>query len=59
MSAAWELIAAPLGHSRMAPAVRAELAALHRRHTGGTDEQADAWLRSLEASGRYQQDVFA
>lgn len=45
--------------ARMAPAVRAELAALYRRHTGGTAEQADGWLRSLEAAGRYQQDVFA
>jgi len=63
--AVWELLDRG-GHvylcgdgARMAPAVRAELAALHRRHTRGTDEQADAWLRSLEASGRYQQDVFA
>ena len=45
--------------ARMAPAVRAELASLYRRHTGGTAEQADGWLRSLEAAGRYQQDVFA
>jgi len=44
---------------RMAPAVRGELASLHRRHTGGTAEQADGWLRALEAAGRYQQDVFA
>ncbi|WP_309238566.1 bifunctional cytochrome P450/NADPH--P450 reductase [Actinoplanes aureus] len=45
--------------ARMAPAVRGELLALHRRHTGATAEQAEVWLRSLEASGRYQQDVFA
>ncbi|MET8147211.1 bifunctional cytochrome P450/NADPH--P450 reductase [Actinoplanes sp. NPDC049668] len=45
--------------ARMAPAVRGELAALFRRHTGATAEQADVWLRSLEAAGRYQQDVFA
>jgi cytochrome P450/NADPH-cytochrome P450 reductase len=63
--AVWELLERG-GHvylcgdgARMAPAVRAELAALHRRHTGGTAEEADAWLRSLESSGRYQQDVFA
>jgi cytochrome P450/NADPH-cytochrome P450 reductase len=45
--------------ARMAPAVRGELLTLHRRHTGSTAEQAEVWLRSLEASGRYQQDVFA
>lgn len=45
--------------SRMAPAVRAELASLYRRRTGATADQADGWLRSLEAAGRYQQDVFA
>ncbi|MFI7599686.1 bifunctional cytochrome P450/NADPH--P450 reductase [Actinoplanes sp. NPDC049681] len=61
----WELIEAG-GHvylcgdgAFMAPAVRAELMALHRRRTGGTAEQADEWLRELEAGGRYQQDVFA
>ncbi|GAA4927314.1 hypothetical protein [Actinoplanes utahensis] len=45
--------------ARMAPAVRTELYAILRRHTGATAEQAEAWLRSLEAAGRYQQDVFA
>ncbi|WP_433826197.1 bifunctional cytochrome P450/NADPH--P450 reductase [Actinoplanes sp. CA-015351] len=45
--------------ARMAPAVRGELLALYRRHTGSTVEQAEVWLRSLESSGRYQQDVFA
>ncbi|MEV4638974.1 cytochrome P450 [Actinoplanes sp. NPDC049548] len=61
----WDLLEAG-GHlylcgdgARMAPAVRAELAALHRRRTGGTAEQADEWLRALEVEGRYQQDVFA
>lgn len=61
----WDLIEAG-GHvylcgdgARMAPAVRAELAALHHRRTGGTADQADEWLRALEAEGRYQQDVFA
>jgi cytochrome P450/NADPH-cytochrome P450 reductase len=43
----------------MAPAVRAELAALHRRHTESTAEEATAWLSELEAAGRYQQDVYA
>jgi cytochrome P450/NADPH-cytochrome P450 reductase len=43
----------------MAPAVRGELLALHQRRTGSTPDQAEQWLRSLEASGRYQQDVFA
>ncbi|GAA2294711.1 cytochrome P450 [Nonomuraea roseoviolacea subsp. roseoviolacea] len=41
---------------RMAPAVRAALADLHRDRTGGDGE---AWLASLEEQGRYQQDVFA
>ncbi|GIE89174.1 bifunctional cytochrome P450/NADPH--P450 reductase [Actinoplanes regularis] len=45
--------------ARMAPAVRSELAAIYRSRTGAGAEQADEWLRSLEASGRYQQDVFA
>ncbi|MEU4157071.1 cytochrome P450 [Actinoplanes sp. NPDC026670] len=45
--------------ARMAPAVRDELYAIFRRHTGGTAVEAEAWLRSLEAAGRYQQDVFA
>ncbi|GIF09469.1 bifunctional cytochrome P450/NADPH--P450 reductase [Actinoplanes siamensis] len=45
--------------ARMAPAVRGELLALHQRRTGSTPEQAEQWLRSLEESGRYQQDVFA
>ncbi|GAA1592054.1 bifunctional cytochrome P450/NADPH--P450 reductase [Actinoplanes couchii] len=45
--------------ARMAPAVRSELLSLHRRHTGSTPAQAEAWLRSLEAAGRFQQDVFA
>ncbi|GIE82774.1 NADPH--cytochrome P450 reductase [Actinoplanes philippinensis] len=45
--------------ARMAPAVRDELYAIFRRHTGATTVEAEAWLRSLEAAGRYQQDVFA
>ncbi|MDI6101407.1 cytochrome P450 [Actinoplanes sp. NEAU-A12] len=45
--------------ARMAPAVRDELYAIFRRHTGATADEAEAWLRSLEADGRYQQDVFA
>ncbi|MEV6301705.1 cytochrome P450 [Actinoplanes sp. NPDC051861] len=45
--------------ARMAPAVRGELLGLYRRKTGGTAEQAEGWLRSLEGAGRYQQDVFA
>lgn len=44
---------------RMAPAVREELAALYRNHTGGGDEAAHKWLAQLETDGRYQQDVFA
>ncbi|MBW6438413.1 cytochrome P450 [Actinoplanes hulinensis] len=63
--AVWELLERG-GHiylcgdgARMAPAVRDELYGIFRRHTGGTAEQAESWLRSLEAVGRYQQDVFA
>ncbi|BEL12544.1 cytochrome P450 [Actinoplanes sichuanensis] len=63
--AVWELLEQG-GHiylcgdgARMAPAVRDELYAIFRRHTGATAVEAEAWLRSLEAAGRYQQDVFA
>ncbi len=41
---------------RMAPAVRQALATIYRERTGG---DAEEWLRTLEAEGRYQQDVFA
>ncbi|GAA2691415.1 cytochrome P450 [Nonomuraea recticatena] len=41
---------------RMAPAVRQALATIYAERTGGDGE---AWLRELEAEGRYQQDVFA
>ncbi|WP_336205160.1 bifunctional cytochrome P450/NADPH--P450 reductase [Nonomuraea sp. LPB2021202275-12-8] len=41
---------------RMAPAVRRVLLAMHHERTG---EDGAAWLAELEASGRYQQDVFA
>ncbi|WP_045746695.1 bifunctional cytochrome P450/NADPH--P450 reductase [Actinoplanes rectilineatus] len=61
----WELLSAG-GHvylcgdgARMAPAVRAELLALHRSRAGSTDAEAEAWLSDLEESGRFQQDVFA
>jgi cytochrome P450/NADPH-cytochrome P450 reductase len=40
----------------MAPAVRQALATIYAERTGGDGE---AWLRELEAEGRYQQDVFA
>jgi cytochrome P450/NADPH-cytochrome P450 reductase len=63
--AVWELLEQG-GHiylcgdgARMAPAVRDELYAIFRRHTGATAVEAEAWLGSLEAAGRYQQDVFA
>jgi cytochrome P450/NADPH-cytochrome P450 reductase len=41
---------------RMAPAVRRALLDLYRRRTG---RPGDDWLAELEATGRYQQDVFA
>ncbi|GAB3213704.1 bifunctional P-450/NADPH--P450 reductase [Marinactinospora endophytica] len=41
---------------RMAPAVRRTLARIHHDRTGGDGE---AWMRRLEAEGRYHQDIFA
>ncbi|WP_217370360.1 bifunctional cytochrome P450/NADPH--P450 reductase [Nonomuraea antri] len=41
---------------RMAPAVRNALLAIYRERTG---EDGSGWLAELEATGRYQQDVFA
>ncbi|MDO5500708.1 MAG: hypothetical protein Q4F67_13610 [Propionibacteriaceae bacterium] len=43
----------------MAPDVRAAFRRLHRKHTGGSEEDAEAWLRELMASGRYVEDVWA
>lgn len=61
----WELLESG-GHvyvcgdgERMAPAVRREFLDLHQRKSGGDAAAAEAWLRSLEEDGRYQQDVFA
>ncbi|MEU2790449.1 cytochrome P450 [Streptomyces sp. NPDC007100] len=45
--------------SRMAPGVRAAFRELHKARTGATDEQAEAWLRTLTAAGRYIEDVYA
>ncbi|RLU81757.1 reductase [Streptomyces griseocarneus] len=44
---------------RMAPAVREAFKAIHREHTGASDEEAAAWLASLTASGHYVEDVWA
>ena len=43
---------------RMAPAVRETLVRMHREETGCTDDEAAAWLRTLEREGRYVPDVF-
>ncbi|WP_102124773.1 bifunctional cytochrome P450/NADPH--P450 reductase [Deinococcus planocerae] len=43
---------------RMAPAVRQTFAHLYREKTGGTAEEAEAWVAGLMEEGRYQQDVF-
>lgn len=45
--------------TRMAPAVRETLTALHQRVTGETSQQSAAWLAGLRAAGRYQEDIFA
>ncbi|MFJ7956950.1 bifunctional cytochrome P450/NADPH--P450 reductase [Streptomyces sp. NPDC096319] len=44
---------------RMAPAVREAFLAIHREHTGATDEEAVAWLAGMVESGRYVEDVWA
>ncbi|WP_308297308.1 MULTISPECIES: hypothetical protein [unclassified Streptomyces] len=44
---------------RMAPAVREAFMAVHRRHTGASDEEAATWLSGLVESGRYVEDVWA
>ncbi|WHT22320.1 cytochrome P450 [Crossiella sp. CA-258035] len=45
--------------ARMAPGVRAAFLDLHRKHTGGTAEQAEVWLTGLIAENRYIEDVYA
>jgi cytochrome P450/NADPH-cytochrome P450 reductase len=44
---------------RMAPAVRETLARIHQESDGGSFEEAQAWLRGLETSGRFVADVFS
>nr|BFE87002.1 hypothetical protein GCM10020093_096030 [Planobispora longispora] len=44
------------GRAADGAAVRRALAGIYESRTGGDGE---AWLRGLEAEGRYQQDVFA
>ncbi|MCF3118721.1 cytochrome P450 [Streptomyces arenae] len=44
---------------RMAPAVREAFMAVHREHTGASDEEAAAWLAALIESGHYVEDVWA
>jgi len=45
--------------SRMEPGVRATLAGLFRRKTGGDEAVAQAWLDGLTGAGRYHLDVWA
>ncbi|MEU5299791.1 cytochrome P450 [Streptomyces noursei] len=45
--------------SRMAPGVRAAFRAVHRAGTGASEQESEAWLRELTASGRYIEDVYA
>ncbi|MCK7625662.1 cytochrome P450 [Streptomyces sp. RS10V-4] len=45
--------------SRMAPGVRDAFRAVHRTCTGASEQEAEAWLRELTASGRYIEDVYA
>lgn len=42
----------------MAPAVREALLDLHETQTGGTRDDASAWLEGLIDAGRYHQDVY-
>lgn len=42
----------------MAPAVREALLEMHESRTGGTRDEASAWLEGLIDAGRYHQDVF-
>ncbi|AKT36069.1 bifunctional cytochrome P450/NADPH--P450 reductase [Chondromyces crocatus] len=44
---------------RMAPAVRATLVRIRQEAVGCTEEDATAWLTSMEREGRYVPDVFA
>ncbi|MET8814987.1 cytochrome P450 [Streptomyces sp. NPDC004549] len=45
---------------RMAPGVRDAFRAVYKEHTPGADDtEADAWLDSLVAEGRYIEDVYA
>ncbi|MFF0623919.1 cytochrome P450 [Streptomyces sp. NPDC004296] len=45
--------------SRMAPGVRDAFRAVHRARTGASEQESEAWLRELTASGRYIEDVYA
>ncbi|KUL37225.1 reductase [Streptomyces sp. NRRL F-4489] len=45
--------------SRMAPGVRDAFRTVHRTCTGASEQEAEAWLRELTASGRYVEDVYA
>ncbi|MGG2460067.1 cytochrome P450 [Streptomyces sp. RGM 3693] len=45
--------------SRMAPGVRDAFRAVHRTCTGASEQESEAWLRELTASGHYIEDVYA
>jgi cytochrome P450 / NADPH-cytochrome P450 reductase len=42
----------------MAPAVRENLVRIYQDATGGTGEEATAWIAEVERNGRYVSDVF-
>jgi cytochrome P450/NADPH-cytochrome P450 reductase len=42
----------------MAPGVRAALVDIYRERTGGSAEDAQAWLADLRAAGRFVEDIW-
>jgi len=47
------------GASTMADGVRSALIDIHRTHSNASEEEAQLWLKQLEADGRYLVDVWA
>jgi len=43
----------------MADGVRTALIDIHRTHSNASEEEAQLWLKQLEADGRYLVDVWA
>jgi cytochrome P450/NADPH-cytochrome P450 reductase len=42
----------------MAPGVRAALADIQRAHTGGSEEDAQAWIAAMRAQDRFVEDIW-